>query len=106
MIIRCRSIVASASIIGTGGRRAFGCRHNSARYVATIGGADPSWLTIEGSCMTCVPLTCWFCSFRKRILRTMEGPKNWPVAWVRTVKTASGAMAVQVVWASRQAREH
>jgi len=28
------------------------------------------------------------------------------VAWVRTVKTASGATAVQVVWASRQAREH
>jgi len=39
-------------------------------------------------------------------LRTKEGPKNWLVAWVRTVKTASGATAVQVVWASRQAREH
>jgi len=34
-------------------------------------------------------------------LRTNAGSRSWLVPYVRTVKTGSGATAVQVVWGSR-----
>ena len=40
--------------------------------------------------------------FRKPKLRTNGGPWSWRVPYVRTVKTKSGATAVQVVWSSQR----
>src|SRR5581483_9898984 len=39
---------------------------------------------------------------READLRTNDGAQSGPVPYVRTVKTKSGATAVQVVWSSRR----